>query len=112
MSGARRIFHITTRQEWDRARASGEYAADSLAAEGFIHCSGEHQYRWVAQTRFRGRRDLVLLHIDPLQLEGDVRYENLEGGRELFPHVYGPIPVDAVITVTPLDPDESSSGQA
>jgi uncharacterized protein (DUF952 family) len=110
LNGAR-IFHITTRQEWDRARAKGEYTADSLAAEGFIHCSDDHQYRWVAQTRFRGRRDLVLLHIDPLQLQADVRYENLEGGRELFPHVYGPIPLDAVIVVTPLDAEGSPSGQ-
>jgi uncharacterized protein (DUF952 family) len=44
----------------------------------------------------------VLLHIDPARLQAPVRYENLEGGRELFPHVYGPVPVSAVVDVTPL----------
>lgn len=106
MSGAPRIFHITTAQEWSRALAAGEYAADSLATEGFIHCSDGHQYRWVARTRFRGRTDLILLHIDPSRVYAEIRYENLEGGSELFPHVYGTIPADAVIDVTRLDPGE------
>jgi uncharacterized protein (DUF952 family) len=99
-----RIFHITARHEWAAAQGAGEYAADSLRAEGFIHCSREHQYRWVAATRFRGRDDLVLLHIDPARIPAEIRYENLEGGTELFPHVYGPIPADAVVDVTPLRP--------
>jgi len=82
----------------------GTYTADSLAAEGFIHCSEPQQVVWVANSRFRGRRDLVLLHIDPSRLEAMVRCENLEGGQELFPHVYGAISVDAVVDVTPFAP--------
>lgn len=100
------IFHITTGQEWNRAQAAGSYSADSLETEGFIHCSAEHQYRWVVSTRFRGRTDLVLLHIDPAAMPAEIRYENLEGGDELFPHVYGPIPVAAVVTVSTIDPDD------
>ena len=98
------IFHITSAAEWARAREAGSYAADSLATEGFIHCSDEHQYRRVARDRFRGRTDLVLLHIDPARVDAEIRYENLEGGTELFPHVYGPIPTAAVVKVTALDP--------
>ena len=53
------IFHITTAAAWEQARAAGAYTADSLATEGFIHCSDPHQVAWVANTRFRGRSDLI-----------------------------------------------------
>jgi uncharacterized protein (DUF952 family) len=101
------IFHITSEHAWADAKAQGHYTADSLASEGFIHCSERHQVAWVANQRFRGRSDLVLLHIDRARLQAPVRYENLEGGRELFPHVYGPVPVSAVASVTRLLPSES-----
>jgi uncharacterized protein (DUF952 family) len=78
-------------------------------AEGFIHCSNGHQVVWVANQRFRGRTDLVLLHIDPTRLGAQVRYENLEGGEELFPHVYGPIPVTAVVDVVRFLPAEDGT---
>ena len=103
------ILHITTEPAWLVAKASGAYTADSLATEGFIHCSTPQQVIWVANTRFRGRRDLILLHIDPSQLNAKVVYENLEGGESLFPHVYGPIPVVAVVDVTPFRPLDDGS---
>lgn len=93
------IFHITSKEAWARAQACGEYTADSLATEGFIHCSDVDQFVWVANQRFRGREDLVLLHIDPDLLTARVVYENLEGGDRLFPHVYGAIPTAAVVDV-------------
>jgi len=99
-----RIFHITTGAAWDEARAAGSYTADSLQTEGFIHCSQAEQVAWVANTRFRGRSDLVLLHVDEAAVGAEVRRENLEGGTTLFPHVYGPLPVKAVMDVTPMTP--------
>ncbi|HLG54750.1 MAG TPA: DUF952 domain-containing protein [Vicinamibacterales bacterium] len=98
------LLHITTAAAWARAQEAGAYTADSLDTEGFIHCSERQQVVSVANMRFRGRMDLVLLHIDPSRLDASVRYENLEGGEELFPHVYGPIPVAAVVDVTPFVP--------
>ena len=98
------IFHITSAATWDAARASGGYTADSLATEGFIHCSEADQYCWVANQRFRGRQDLVLLHIDETRLQAPVQRENLEGGERLFPHVYGTLNLDAVVQVTPFKP--------
>jgi uncharacterized protein (DUF952 family) len=98
------ILHITSRDSWTAALARGEYTADSLSSEGFIHCSELRQVAWVANQRFRGRDDLVLLHIDASRLGCEVRYENLEGGAQLFPHVYGAIPVPAVTRVTPFLP--------
>lgn len=106
------IFHITSRTAWESALGAGIYAADSLAAEGFIHCSTADQYIRVANQRFRGRTDLVLLHIDPTRLHSEVRYENLEGGESLFPHVYGAIPIAAVLNVSPLRPLEDGSFRA
>jgi uncharacterized protein (DUF952 family) len=96
------ILHITTAAAWADAQAHGAYTADSLSTEGFIHCSDPHQVMWVANQRFSGRTDLVILHIDPARLRAEVRYENLEGGTDLFPHVYGPIPREAVLEVVPL----------
>ena len=72
--------------------------------EGFIHCSDADQVIWVANQRFRGRQDLVLLHIDSRLLDAEVRYENLEGGQQQFPHVYGPIPLSAVVDAVPFKP--------
>jgi prephenate dehydrogenase len=99
-----RIFHITTRAAWEEAAAAGRYTADSLQTEGFIHCSQADQVAWVANTRFRGRTDLVLLHVDEAAVGAEIRRENLEGGTTLFPHIYGPLPVSAVVDVTPMVP--------
>ena len=104
-----RIFHITTRSAWEEAVTAGSYTADSLKSEGFIHCSQAEQVTWVANTRFRGRTDLVLLHVDEAAVGAEVRRENLEGGVTLFPHVYGPLPVAAVLDVTPMVPASDGS---
>lgn len=96
------ILHITTPDAWADAIARGAYTADSLETDGFIHCSEEQQVPWVLQRHFSGRTGLLLLHIDPSRLDAEVKYENLEGGTELFPHVYGPIPVSAVVEVSPV----------
>jgi uncharacterized protein (DUF952 family) len=96
------IVHITTPAEWERAQRDGAYTADSLVTQGFIHCSEPRQVEWVLGRHFQGRTGLILLHIDPSRLDADVRYENLEGGEEMFPHVYGAIPVLAVVRVTKL----------
>lgn len=104
------ILHVATAEAWAEAKARGSYAADSLATEGFVHCCDERQLAGVAQRYFRGRRGLLVLHIDPSRLTADVRYENLVGGAELFPHVYGGIPVGAVVDVTALGAHLAESG--
>ena len=99
------IYHLTTRSLWDAARVSGSYRQSTLGRTldevGFVHCCQESQLPALA-ARFAGAADLVALVIDPARLRADVRYENFEGGNELFPHVYGPIPVAAVIDVIPI----------
>lgn len=90
------IYHIATEAEWAAAKRKGEYAADSLSSEGFIHCSTAAQVASTANAIFRGRRDLVLLHIDDTRVGATIKYEGAEGG-ERFPHIYGPLPVGAVV---------------
>jgi len=86
------------------ARARGRYEAPSLATQGFIHCSKPDQLLRVADGLFRGRAGLVLLTIDPGKLGAEVRYENLEGGSAMFPHVYGPLELEAITNVQPFAP--------
>jgi uncharacterized protein (DUF952 family) len=73
--------------------------------DGFIHCSTHEQLLRVANSRFRGRTDLVLLRIDAALVRDLIRYENLEGGAELYPHLYGSLAKAAVVAATPLRPD-------
>lgn len=104
------ILHITTRADWDAARAAGSYRPASLAAEGFIHCSTPAQAVATADRYFRGRTDLVLLCIDEARVAAGVRYEApaVIGGAadpragERFPHIHGPLDPDAVIRIVPF----------
>lgn len=103
------IYHITTEQDWNSAQKNGSYSADSLQSEGFIHCSTAAQVQATANRFYHGSKGLVLLHIDTNVLRTPVRFENLEGGVELFPHVYGAISLDAISGVSCLDPQTDGS---
>jgi len=94
------LFHIALAAAW--ARAADPYVPADFAREGFIHCSTPQQVMRVADRLFRGRADLVLLMIDVDRINAPIRYENLEGGAELFPHIYGPLPRVAVLAVESL----------
>ena len=101
------IFHFCPRTRWQAALAEGEYAADSLSTEGFIHCSDAAQVHLPANALAHGRTDLVLLEIDEARLAEPPRYEpgdptQPDGPR--FPHVYAPIPVAAVVAVHEFQP--------
>ena len=100
------IFHITKRDEWDRAKQAGTYEAPSLASEGFIHCSTIDQVIQTANRLFRDQRGLVLLEIDTDRVGAEIKYENCEGGRENFPHIYGPLNPESVARVIPFEPGE------
>jgi len=97
------IFHITTRKAWDSA-AEGTYQPEMFTVDGFIHCSTRDQLIQVANIRFRGQSGLVLLSIDTDKVTPEIIYENLEGGIQLFPHIYGELNLDAVIQVTEFPP--------
>jgi len=100
------ILHIASQADWEDAERRGSYDGPTLAIEGFIHASRRSQVVEVANRWFRGRQDLVLLVIDEDRLSAEVRPENLEGGEELYPHIYGPVECEAVVEVLSFDPSE------
>ncbi|MFE9805366.1 DUF952 domain-containing protein [Streptomyces sp. NPDC005548] len=100
------LLHLTERSLWDTARATGAFEMSTrgrtLQEEGFIHCSLRHQLQPVARMvygSYTGPDELVVLVVDPDRLTVPVRFEAMEPGGEEFPHVYGPIPADAVVDV-------------
>ena len=103
-----RLYHITSEAEARKAAKAGEYIPAAFEREGFIHCSYAHQVRATLDRIFRGRTDLVVLEIDSQKLSCKVVDENLEGGTELFPHVYGHLSMAAVVKMhaLPLDGPE------
>jgi glutathione S-transferase len=108
-----RIYHLTSVSAWQQARSAGSYAEStrglSLAEVGFIHCSSASQVPQVAGAYYRDVPDLVLLVIDPSRLAADVRDEDLDGQGQRFPHIYGPLNLDAVIAVVPYAPGADGS---
>ncbi len=100
------IYHITSRISWSAAKKSGAYSADSLVSEGFIHCSKTNQILRVANIIFASQRGLVLLEINPSRLKAEVRWEaGADKPDELFPHIYGPLDLEAVVRVLDFEPD-------
>ncbi len=96
------IYHLAKRSDWEEARVTGPYRAASLAQEGFIHCSrDEEQMLGVANRRFAGMEDVLVLEVDTDRLTAPVKHEPSRSG-EIYPHIYGPINVDAVVGVRPL----------
>jgi uncharacterized protein (DUF952 family) len=95
------ILHIANSANWHSAQIAESYEADSLSTQGFIHCSRPDQVLGVANSnnRFDGQDDLVLLCIDPELVAAEIRHENLDGAGDLFPHIYGPLNLDAVTDV-------------
>jgi uncharacterized protein (DUF952 family) len=105
------LYHIAERETWLRAAGTGEYLMSTrhvtLAQEGFIHCSLLHQLRGVADRFYQDASDLVVLVIDSDAVPAPVRYEAPAPGAEKYPHIYGPLPAEAVTSVIPVgrDPD-------
>jgi uncharacterized protein (DUF952 family) len=92
---ARLIVHLTTPEVWEQARQAGEYRPDSLAFDGFIHLSRPEQVVQVGNSFYRETPTAILLWVDPQALDAELRWEDSDG--QIFPHLYGPIPVRAVL---------------
>jgi len=102
------IFHIADGAAWRDALAAGEYRCSTLGKTleevGFIHCSRREQVAAVANALYQGRSGLVLLTIDRTKVRAEVRDEDLVGAGDVFPHVYGPLNLDAVERVVAYAP--------
>ncbi|WP_326547049.1 DUF952 domain-containing protein [Mycolicibacterium sp. ND9-15] len=102
------LVHLCSKDEWQAARTHGEHRPGSLTANGFVHLSAPEQVHVPANRLYAGRTDLVLLRVDAARLSSPVRWEPgvpTDPVGMVFPHLYGPLPVAAVIRVTSYLPD-------
>jgi len=96
------IYHMALPDDWAAAFQTGEYTMStrgrSLADEGFIHASTYEQIEGTANRFYADVDQLVLLTIDTSRVSADIRWEPPAPGiDELFPHIYGPLPIGAVV---------------
>jgi uncharacterized protein (DUF952 family)/GNAT superfamily N-acetyltransferase len=101
------LLHLIEPASWRSALAEGALRPPSLADVGFVHLSTPEQVHLPAERLFPGRRDLVLLVVDPGRLNAPVRWEPgvpEDPASTRFPHLYGPLPTTAVVAVVPYRP--------
>ena len=96
------IYHITTENNWEIAEENGYYDAPSLYEEGFIHMSQHHQVEGVKERYYKNVKNLILLHIDENKLTSPLKYELSPTINENFPHLFGKLNLDAVISLEKL----------
>lgn len=97
------LVHLCCAQEWETVSSQEEYRPASLDEVGFIHLSTPEQVHLPANRLFAGRTDLVLLYLSPELLASPLRWEPGVPGDPaamLFPHLYGPLPISAVRSIT------------
>ena len=113
MNDKKILYHITTYPEWNAAKLTSEYLPQGFAEDGFIHCSYRHQILTVAHRFYKGQNGLVILVIDSSKINSSHKLlsdrsteptvtdilveENLEGGTELYPHLYCSLPINSVV---------------
>lgn len=106
------ILHICPAADWAAVPEGQPYRAASLDDVGFVHCSDPGTVHLPATRLYPGRTDLLLLRIDPSRLDVPLRWEPgvppVPDG-PWFPHVYGAIPLDAVISVHRFPPEPDGS---
>ena len=102
------LYHLALAGNWAEAAEAGEYRVSGLGMtleeEGFIHCSLPNQVQRTADKFYRYRPDVLLLTIDPDRLTAPLRLESNHPGGEAYPHLYGPLNLDAVVDVRPVHP--------
>ena len=100
------IFHILPASDWKKAQDAGFYSPDSIENEGFIHCSRIDQVERTLAVHFGGEEGLLILSIAVTKVDAEIRDEDLYNAEQTFPHIYGPLNLDAVVGVTALTQNE------
>jgi uncharacterized protein (DUF952 family) len=101
------VYKIAPRDLWEAAERAGRFdGAPVDAADGYIHFSTAAQAKETAARHFAGQDDLLLVAVDEAALGEALKWEPSRGGA-LFPHLYGPLPLSAVLwaSLLPLGPD-------
>jgi uncharacterized protein (DUF952 family) len=96
------IYKLLAATEWAAAETAGGFDGSEVdRRDGYLHLSGADQVVETAARHFAGRTGLVLLAVDPDRCGGALRWEPSRGGA-LFPHLYGRLPLTAVVTARPV----------
>ena len=103
------ILHIVDKEKWLIEKAKGIYVPSSLESDGYIHCSTKEQAVNVANFLYNGQDGLVLLCIDSNKVSSEIIYEDLYETGKLFPHIYGPLNIDAVFKVVNFLPNSDGT---
>ncbi len=89
------VYKLVDRREWEAARAGGAYDGSAVDhADGYIHLSTGAQLAETARRHYAGRQGLLLVEVAVTALGEALRWEPSRGG-DLFPHLYGPLPLSA-----------------
>ncbi len=97
-----RIYKICPQTLWRQAAREGVFhGSEADRRDGYIHFSAAGQLAETAQKHFAGERDLVLVTVEAGRLGPELKWEPARGGA-LFPHLYGPLRLSAVVAVEPL----------
>ena len=102
-----KIYHIAIKNNWEKAQETGLYYTDSIKAEGFIHCSGPEDFVETANLHYKNQIGLVALCIDSSKVKSELKMEFAPKRGKLFPHIYGPLNIDAVEFALDLMPDKN-----
>jgi uncharacterized protein (DUF952 family) len=107
------IQHIALADSWTTAQKSGTYTVSTLGRDladvGFIHCSRPEQLDDVFRHFYAGVTEpLLLLTVDTDLLTSPWQFDDVPGERLSFPHIYGPLNLDAVVAADPLRSSASS----
>jgi uncharacterized protein (DUF952 family) len=94
------LYHITTRDDWAEAEIQKIYKPATLTTEGFIHLSTDKQLLVSANKFYRGKADLLVVAINEKRLDAPLKFET--ANNDSYPHLYGPLNVDAVVEVVGL----------
>ena len=95
------IHHVTTLSDWQSQEGKSEFLPLDYFKEGFAHCCTPAQLSGVLERYFKGKTDLVLLHLDESKLKAELKYEASTNDEE-FPHLYGAVNREAVVRVERL----------
>ena len=100
------IYHMVSASDWEAARAGKTLEPESLAREGFIHCTaGERNLLEVAEAHYRqASGEWLVLVLDPAKVTPEVRWEVQANGLA-YPHIHGPLNLDSVTEVRPFPRD-------
>jgi uncharacterized protein (DUF952 family) len=94
-------YKIISATELEQMKSAGVFHGSAVdVADGYIHLSTKDQLAETLAKHFSGKTGLVILAVDLSRVTAEIRWEPSRGG-QLFPHIYGPLSMDAVRAIDP-----------